>query len=107
MDGPLEQLAIHVDDRPHRMRPMAQAIYNAVDNSRVLHPLIIAADPADHKISRREQVRRVEWCVTWMVEMRRDHRWTIERMCDNVVKALDNYLGGIVVEPSKRTSWMT
>ena len=106
MDGPLERLAKHVDPDPVTLRRLAQAITDAVVSSQRSHPQIIAADPSDHKISRAEQVRRVNWCAEYMIEKRRDARWTIERICDTVSGALDGYLSGVVVKPGLERSWL-
>lgn len=57
--------------------------------------------------TRNEVKRRTELCARWVLTLRKDCRWSIERILDELPRALRSELDGIPYSPTRegRQTW--
>lgn len=94
LDDESERLQELASWDPRQFQRLAGAIQTAVDASRMTHPHIIATDPRDHQISQAETKRRMDWCLDIAMEVRRDLKWSLARICDELPSLLGRFLDG-------------
>ena len=58
------------------------------------------------RITRSETKRRMDICLHFAAEMRRDVGWSVQRIIDNMGRYLRCRLDGISWEPDNRSMWL-
>jgi hypothetical protein len=84
---------------PHQFQPLIQAIEVAVRRSLRSHPML--GEMKDSVL-----LERITWCCDTVVMLRRDKRWTLERIRDNIGHALAHKLTHGDWTPPERNMWL-